>query len=57
MMIGHNSVVLNKQVTIMKNFFNNLKSIFNLFSDKKEVIKCNYSNDYYGDQYCQASHK
>jgi hypothetical protein len=43
-------------VTDMKNIFNSLKLILNLRS-KKEVVNCNYSNNYYGDQYCQTSIK
>lgn len=41
----------------MKNILNNVKSIFNLFRAKKEVVQCNYANNYYGDQYCQTAIK
>ena len=37
----------------MKKIYNRMKSIFNVAKNKKEQIKCNYSNNYYGDQYCQ----
>jgi len=43
----------------MKNILNKLKSIVNLINanSKKEAVNCNYSNNYYGDQYCQKGIK
>jgi hypothetical protein len=41
----------------MKKIINNIKNIFNTTSDKKSEVNCNYSNNYYGDQYCQANKK
>lgn len=38
----------------MKNIINNIKTIFNTTNDKKAKVNCNYSNNYYGDQYCQT---
>ena len=57
MRLGHNRFTLNQRVTIMKKFFNYIKSILKVNSSKKEVVNCNYSNNYYGDQYCQTSIK
>ena len=37
----------------MTNIINNIKAIFNSTNGKNDVVKCNYSNNYYGDQYCQ----
>ena len=37
----------------MKTIYNRIKSIFNAAKNKKEQIKCNYPNNYYGDQHCQ----
>lgn len=41
----------------MKSIFNKLKSIFNLNQNQsqntEEQVSCNYSDNYYGDQYCQ----
>lgn len=41
----------------MKNIINNLKAIFNASNEKKDDTNCNYSNNYYGDQYCQSKTK
>ena len=41
----------------MKIFINILRAAFNLASVKKEVVNCNYPNNYYGDQYCQTQVK
>jgi len=57
MVVGHNSFILNQLMIKMKKIINNLKSIFNINPTNKEVINCNYSNNYYGDQYCQTSTK
>ncbi|GAW96112.1 hypothetical protein MTCD1_01722 [Colwellia marinimaniae] len=35
----------------------NIKLIFTVTSVKKSVLNCNYSNNYYGDQYCQQKSK
>lgn len=37
----------------MKTIINTVKSIFNSENAKKQTIKCNYADNYYGDQYCQ----
>ena len=38
----------------MQTIINNIKAVFKTTTGKNEVVKCNYSNDYYGDQYCQV---
>jgi hypothetical protein len=35
----------------MKTMINNIKALFAV--DKQETI-CNYTNNYYGDQYCKT---
>jgi hypothetical protein len=39
----------------MKKIIKNIKTIFNTTSDQKIGVNCNYSNNYYGDQYCQEN--
>jgi hypothetical protein len=48
----------------MKNTINYIRKAFNLsnsnsnlVNNEKEELSCNYSNNYYGDQYCQAKTK
>ncbi|WP_448248019.1 hypothetical protein [Thalassotalea agariperforans] len=41
----------------MKNIINNLKAMFTSNKQPKAAFTCNYANNYYGDQYCQANHK
>ena len=37
----------------MKNIINSIKAIFTTGNSKAEAVSCNYSDNYYGDQYCQ----
>jgi len=37
----------------MKALLNSIKSLFTANKNSKEFESCNYSNNYYGDQYCQ----
>lgn len=38
----------------MKNIIETLKAFLHLTADKNAVVKCNYPNNYYGDQCCQS---
>jgi hypothetical protein len=38
----------------MKNIIHNLKAILSTNARKTARVDCNYSNNYYGDQVCQA---
>ena len=42
---------------IMSKITKSIKLMFNVPSDKKHRLNCNYSNNYYGDQYCQSKGK
>ena len=45
---------------MMKNIIENIQALFNLTHqdnvelNKLQQIECNYTNNYYGDQQCQA---
>ncbi|KGJ96858.1 hypothetical protein GAB14E_1326 [Colwellia psychrerythraea] len=42
---------------IVSTVINTFKSKLKLTSTKKTGLICNYSNNYYGDQYCQTKLK
>ncbi len=39
----------------MKTIIEKVKSIFSLHINNEESVECNYSDNYYGDQYCQST--
>jgi len=38
---------------MMKKIINSIKEIFIVNAVKQSALKCNYDNNYYGDQQCQ----
>lgn len=57
----HNNFILTALILIteerkMKNIYNKVKAIFNVTNNESKLIDCNYSNNYYGDQYCRVEH-
>lgn len=38
----------------MKNIYNKVKAIFSVAGNDGKLMNCNYSNNYYGDQYCRV---
>lgn len=42
------------KVKHMKNINNKIKAIINSIKPPQKSVVCNYDNNYYGDQYCQA---
>lgn len=38
----------------MKNIIKTLKALLHLTVNNKAAVKCNYPNNYYGDQCCQS---
>lgn len=38
---------------MMKNIINTIKALIKTHKTHTESVKCNYANDYYGDQLCR----